>query len=535
MFCYQCEQARGNSGCEKTGVCGKPAEVGELHDVLFHVALKLSALVLQLPPAARAAYHPFIEDALFATVTNVNFDANLVEAMIHRGQAMMSEITGHGDGKNPGAGMGQAARDDLLGVAKVIAIPVRQRQLGADLVGLQEMLAYGAKGLAAIVRQARSLGYVSDNIGDYIVEAMAYLARPQPDAEELLALCLRCGEMAVEGMGLLDAGNTEHFGHPEPSEVRMGVRKGKAILVSGHELDDLERILLATAGTGINVYTHGEMMAAHGYPGLKRHAHLAGHHGGAWHDQHKVFAAFPGAIVMTGACLMPPRKAYRERLFTIGAMAYPDIRHASRDDLAPVLDCALGQPGFTTDAAITTNLIGFGRRSTLGAADILVDAVRRGDIRRFVLIGGCDGPTSGRDYYSRLAAALPQNWAVLTLGCGKFRVHGHVNGSIDGLPRLLDVGQCSDSFTAIKICQALSDGLGMGLSELPLSLVLSWHEQKAVTILLALLHLGLRNIRIGPRMPAFVSPAMLNILVEGFGLIPIGDVEQDIRAMAMSA
>ncbi len=529
MFCYQCEQARENSGCEKTGVCGKPAEVGELHDVLFHMARELSVLLLRLPPSARAAYHPFIEDALFATVTNVNFDASLIEAMIRRGQTMTAEITG------ADANARQATKNDLLNTAKIIAIPLRQKKLGADLVGLQEMLAYGLKGLAAILRQARALGHTSDGTGNFLIEAMAYLARPRPDAEELLALCLRCGEMAVEGMGLLDRANTAHFGHPEPSEVRMGVRQGKAILVSGHELDDLERILLATAGTGINVYTHGEMMAAHGYPELKRHAHLAGHHGGAWHDQHKVFASFPGAIVMTGACLMPPRKAYRERLFTVGAMAHPDIRHASPDNLAPVLDCALEQPGFASDAANATNVVGFGRRSTLGAANVLVDAVRRGDIRRFVLIGGCDGPTSGRDYYSRLAAALPQNWAVLTLGCGKFRVHGHVGGSIDGLPRLLDVGQCSDSFTAIKICQALSDGLGMELNELPLSLVLSWHEQKAVTILLALLHLGLRNIRIGPRMPAFVSPAMLNILVERFGLIPIGDVEQDIRAMAVSA
>lgn len=533
MFCYQCEQARDNSGCVKTGVCGKPAEVGELHDVLFHVARELSALALRLPPAARAGYHAFIEDALFATVSNVNFDADLVEAMIHRGQAMIAEISGPGNSPMPG--MGRAARDDLLGIAGMIAIPQRQSRLGTDLVGLQEMLAYGVKGLAAIVRQARSLGHVSEQIGDYLVEAMAYLARPQPDAEELLALCLRCGEMAVAAMGLLDGANTEHFGHPEPSEVRMGVRQGKAILVSGHELDDLERILLATAGTGINVYTHGEMMAAHGYPGLKRHAHLAGHHGGAWHDQHKVFAAFPGAIVMTGSCLMPPRKAYRERLFTVGAMAYPDIRHASRDDLSPVLECALAQPGFAADVVKKSTLVGFGHRSTLGAADILVDAVRQGDIRRFVLIGGCDGPTSGRDYYSRLAAALPQDWAVLTLGCGKFRVHGHVGGSINGLPRLLDIGQCSDSFSAIKICQALSAGLGVGLNELPLSLVLSWHEQKAVTIVLALLHLGLRNIRVGPRMPAFVSPAMLNILVERFGLIPIGDVGQDIQAMAMSA
>jgi hydroxylamine reductase len=533
MFCYQCEQASESLGCTSGGVCGKSAEVGELHDVLFHLSRQLSAAILPLSPVGRAAYHPFIEDALFATMSNVNFDAELIHSMIRRAQTMIAEIARNG--QSAGSEAQPANRADLLGVAQVIAIPFRQKQIGADLVGLQEILAYGIKGLVAITRQARAMGHVSARTGDFVVEALAYLSQAQPDAEHLLSLCLRCGEVAIEGMNLLDSAHTQSFGHPEPSEVRTGHRAGKAILVSGHELDDLERILQACAGTGIDVYTHGEMMAAHGYPELKRHSHLVGHYGGAWHDQHKVFAAFPGAIVMTGSCLMPPRKAYQARLFTLGAMAYPDVRHVSPDDLSPVLGCALNQPGFTSASETGSHWVGFGHRSTIGATDILVDAVRQGEIDRFVLMGGCDGPTSGRDYFSRMAAALPKTWAVLTLGCGKFRVHGHVDGQIKGLPRLLDIGQCSDTFSAVKICKALALGLGVELRDLPLSLVLSWHEQKAVTIILALLHLGMRNIRVGPRMPAFVGPLMLKIFVERFGLIPTGDVAGDIQAMAMSA
>lgn len=533
MFCYQCERASESLGCIEGGACGKSAETGELHDVLFHVARQLAVALHALPAAAASAYHPFVEDALFATMSNVNYDADLIEPMIRRGQALLAGVGGTLGGTENVAGT--VHRVELRCLAGSIAIPARRERIGTDLVGLQEILAYGIKGLAAIARQARALGQTSARSGDFLIAALAELAQAQPEAERLLALSLRCGEVAIEAMDLLDGANTGRFGHPEPSAVRKGHRTGKAILVSGHELDDLDRILCASAGTGVDIYTHGEMMAAHGYPELKRHSHLVGHHGGAWHDQHKVFAAFPGAIVMTGSCLMPPRKAYRERLFTMGAMAYPGVRQATPDDLSPVIDCALAQPGFAAGVDNGSQWVGFGHRATIGATDILVDAVRAGEIERFVLIGGCDGPTSGRDYFSQLAAALPKRWAVLTLGCGKFRVYGHVEGNIQTLPRLLDIGQCSDTFAAIKISKALAHGLGVELHELPLSLVLSWHEQKAVTIVLALLHLGLRNIRIGPRMPAFVGPSMLKIFVDRFGLIPTGDVAGDIRAMARSA
>lgn len=524
MFCFQCEQARHGTGCETSGVCGKPAEVGELHDVLFRVACELAYRLSRLPAAVGLAHQVYLDEAMFATVSNVNFDDARVEALICQGRERLAALAG--------SAVQPLRRSDLLEQAQVIAIPQRRAALGADLLGLQEMLAYGVKGMAAIARQARALGQSSAAAGRYTIEALAYLLNPQPDAETLLALCLRCGEMSIEVMGLLDAANTGHFGHPEPSDVLIGHRPGKAILVSGHELDDLERVLKHTEGTGIQVYTHGEMMAAHGYPGLKRYAHLAGHIGGAWHDQHRVFGKFPGAIMITGACLLPPRKSYRARLFTIGALAHPELHHLGLDDLSPLLECALAEAGYSDTVVEQRHRVGFGRQSTMAAASTLVDAVRSGAISRFVLIGGCDGPTRGRDYYSELAAALPQDWAVLTLGCGKFRVIGRTSGEINGIPRLLDVGQCSDSFTAIKVSLALAEQLGVSLHELPLSLVLSWHEQKAVTVLLALLHLGLRNIRIGPSIPAFVTPAMLQILGERFNLLPIDNVERDLRAMA---
>lgn len=508
MHCFQCEQGAGGA-CVKVGACGKSAEVGDLHDRLFAVARDVAAVMADTPEAA-VARESFIEDALFATMTNVNFDPGRVAALIAAGERLLAS---------------EAA-------PRVIAFRRRREQHGEDVAGLQELLTGGMKGLAAIVRQARPLGHRAAGVGRYLAEALRLLAREDIGAEELLACSLRCGEVALEAMAVLDRAYTDRLGHPEPTEVLMGHRPGKAILISGHELDQLERLLIQTAGRSIDVYTHGEMLSAHGYPGLKRHAHLAGHYGGAWHDQRKTFATFPGPIVMTGSCLSPPQAAYRARMFTTGAMAHPVLAHLPDDDFAPAIALAESLPGFATASAPRWHRVGFGHRTTLGVVDVMLDAVRAGDIRRFVLIGGCDGPTSGRGYYTRLAETLPGDWVMLTLGCGKFRVLGGGAGHIGTLPRLLDVGQCSDSFSAIKIARALADGLGLAMHELPLNLVLSWHEQKAITILLSLLSLGLRNIRIGPRMPAFVTPGLLAVLAERFGLLPIASVEQDLAAMA---
>jgi hydroxylamine reductase len=346
---------------------------------------------------------------------------------------------------------------------------------------------------------------------------------------------MRCGEAALGALELLDGANTGRFGHPVPTPVNRGHRKGKAILVSGHDLGDLERLLDMTAGKGIDIYTHGEMLPAHGYPALKRHPHLFGHFGDAWQHQLKEFDAFPGAILMTTNCLMPPRGTYKDRLFTTGPVGHPGVKHLANGDFLPVIEAALAAPGFTDEQDQGQHTVGFGHHAVLGVADVVVDAVKSGALKRLVLIGGCNGATADFVYYAKLAEALPKDWAVLTLGCGKFQVLGHVEGAIGALPRLLDMGQCNDSYSAIKVAGALADVFGCSVNDLPLSLVLSWFEQKAVAVLLALLHLGVRNIRIGPRLPAFLTPAVLKVLVEKFNIMPVGDVDGDIKAMASAA
>jgi hydroxylamine reductase len=518
MYCFQCEQGAGGA-CVKIGACGKSAEVGDLHEELFLTAQRVAGLPPVSGEAARQR-EEYLEAALYATVTNVNYDPAQVDLLIDRGREMLAATPVGGT---------------VIRIFPALSTRERLALHGKDLVGMQEMLAGGIKGLCAMSRQARLLGEVSPKVGPFLIEALNLLAHPATPAETLLEAGLRCGEIALEAMGILDRVNYQRFGHPEPTAVRMGHRPGKCVLVTGHELDQLERVLEATAGRGIDVYTHGEMLSAHGYPQLKRYPHLVGNYGAAWHDQRESFAAFPGALVMTGGCLVPPLASYRERLFTVGATRHPDLHHLPDGDFSPVIEAALAQPGFTDTLTGNTHQVGFGHRTTLGVADLMVAAVREGAIKRFVLIGGCDGPTSGRDYFSDLAAALPRDWAVLTLGCGKFRVLGHADGNIGSLPRLLDVGQCSDSFSAIKIAAALADKLGVPATELPLSMVISWHEQKAVTILLALLHLGIRDIRIGPRMPAYLTPNLLAVLKEKFGLLPITSVAEDLHAMAAQA
>jgi hydroxylamine reductase len=519
MFCYQCEQTRLGTGCITRGLCGKAPEVADLQDVLLAVA---QSVAVHCPQGAAA----FLEDALFTTITNVNFDAQRVEEMIRQGAAMAAAA----GGASPVAATASSA--ELQAAASTHSIAARTDRLGADIAGLQELLAYGVKGMAAYARHARVLGQTSAAVDAFIVEALVFLTNPAPSVDALLTMNLRCGEAGLQAMELLDGANTGRFGHPQPASVRMGHVKGKAILVSGHDLGDLARLLELTAGTGINVYTHGEMLPAHGYPGLNKYPHLVGHIGGAWQDQLKDFAAFPGAILMTTNCLMPPRESYRDRLFTTGVVAFPGLAHVADGDFSAVIAAALAAPGFTDDYEQGRHTAGFGHNAVLGVAGTVIDAIKAGDIKRFVLIGGCDAGTTGRNYYSELAEALPPDWMVLTLGCGKYRVLGHVDGTIGGLPRLLDLGQCNDSYSAIKIAGALAEAFGVGVNDLPLNLVLSWFEQKAVTVLLALLHLGVRNIRIGPSLPAFVSPAVLKVLVEKFNIMPIGNAADDIKAMA---
>jgi hydroxylamine reductase len=401
---------------------------------------------------------------------------------------------------------------------EALAITQRIGKHGKDLAGLQELLTYGVKGAAAYAEHARVLGHEDPALYAFFHEALASLTNPNPTVEELFALCMRCGTANLRTMEVLDAANTGTYGHPVPTPVRVTPRKGKAIVVSGHDLKDLAALLEQTAGKGINVYTHGEMLPAHGYPGLKKWPHLAGNYGGAWQDQAEEFDDFPGAILMTTNCIQKPRDGYKGRLFTSGLVAWPGVRHIADQNFAPVIEAALAAPGFSEDGAEKTILVGFGRNAVLGVADKVIEAVKSGAIRHFFLVGGCDGAKVGRNYYTHFAESVPKDCVILTLACGKFRFNSLEFGDIGGIPRLLDVGQCNDAYSAIQIALALAKAFGTDVNGLPLSLVLSWYEQKAVAILLTLLSLGVKNIRLGPTLPAFVTPAVLNVLVEKFGI-----------------
>jgi hydroxylamine reductase len=522
MFCYQCEQTARGTGCATVGTCGKSPEVSDLQDLLVQVALAVAAC------GAKGAA-AFLEEALFTTVTNVNFDALRVEDSIRHGLELISQA----GGSSPIAVT--ASRQDMLAAAAVQSISARRQRLGADVTGLQELLTYGLKGMAAYAHHARVLGFTSQAVDDFMAEALVFLTRQEPTVDELFTMTMRCGEASLKTMELLDSANTGRFGHPQPTKVPMGHRPGKAILVSGHDLGDLERLLQMTEGKGIDIYTHGEMLPAHGYPGLKKYSHLHGHYGDAWQHQLREFAAFPGAILMTTNCLIPPPDSYKGRLFTTGLVAHPGVEHVKNGEFERVIATALAEPGFTDSDDAGEHTVGFGHNAVLGVADTVIGAVKSGAIKRFVLIGGCNGAVGDFDYYARLSSSLPQDWVVLTLGCGKFQVLGNVTGAIGGIPRLLDMGQCNDSYSAIKVAGALAEAFGVGVNDLPLNLVLSWFEQKAVTVLLALLHLGVRNIRIGPRLPAFITPAVLDVLVEKFNVMPIGNVEEDLAAMSSAA
>jgi hydroxylamine reductase len=548
VFCYQCEQTALGTGCTTVGVCGKTDETATLQDLLVHAAKGIAMYAHRGRGLGvrDAAIDGFVLDALFTTVTNVNFDPQRLTAMLHEAAAVRDRARALYEGACAEAGRTPERLDGpaawtpapdgagLLAQGRDAGIEGRIATLGADIAGLQELLAYGLKGAAAYATHARTLGREDEAVYAFLHQALDALTRPA-DADALLALNLKCGEIGLKVLELLDGAHTGRFGTPRPTPVLMGHRPGKAILVSGHDLQDLQALLEQTAGRGIDVYTHGEMLPAHGYPELNRYPHLAGHYGGAWMRQRSEFAAFPGAILMTTNCLQQPQPAYRDRLFTCGLVAWPGIAHIDRRDFGPLIDAALAAPGFADASDDRRHIVGFGHGTVLSIADRVIDAVRDGAIKRFVLIGGCDGAEVGRNYYTELAERMPQDWVVLTLGCGKFRVVGCELGEVAGLPRLLDMGQCNDAFSAIRVAAALAEAFGVGVNDLPLDLVVSWYEQKAVLVLLTLLHLGVRNIRLGPKLPAFVTPSVLQVLVESFAIRPIGTVEADLAAMGAAA
>lgn len=544
MFCYQCEQTARGAGCNAFGVCGKDPDTAALQDLLVHAAQGVAQYAHRaraLGASTREA-DVFIIEALFTTVTNVNFDPARLETMLRRAADVRDatrriyEQACAEAGRSPEKPEGPARwtpagdRAGLIRQGEEVGIENLLAARGADLTGLEQLLTYGLKGMAAYADHAMILGREDDSVFAFFHEALDVLSQHRATVEELFALNLRCGAVNLRVMELLDAANTGAYGSPRPTPVRITPVKGKAILVSGHDLKDLAELLRQTEGMGINVYTHGEMLPAHGYPGLKKYAHLVGNYGGAWQDQRAEFEAFPGAILMTTNCIQMPKESYKARIFTSGLVAWPGVRHIADRDFSPVIAAAREAPGFAETEPEKTLLVGFGHDAILGAAEQVIAAVKSGALRRFFLIGGCDGAKSGRNYYTDFAKAVPSDCVILTLACGKFRFNKLEFGTIGGLPRLMDCGQCNDAFTAIKVAGALAQAFGCGINDLPLSLVLSWYEQKAVCILLTLLHLGVKNIRLGPSLPAFVTPSMLKVLVEKFSIQPIRTVEEDLAS-----
>jgi hydroxylamine reductase len=544
MFCYQCEQTAKGAGCTQFGVCGKDPQVAALQDLLVHAVKGISMVAhraAKLGAHSREVDH-FVVEALFATVTNVDFDPARFDVLLKQAAAIkdaackLYEDACRQSGSLPETLAGPArwqpaaTREDLVAEGAAVAIGDRITRLGEDVTGLQELILYGLKGTAAYADHARILGKEDQGVYDFFHEALDFLARGVSDIDALLGLALRCGEVNLTVMGLLDAANTGAYGDPEPTAVRVEPVAGKAIVVSGHDLKDLEALLEQTEGTGINVYTHGEMLPAHGYPGLKAYPHLVGNYGGAWQDQAKEFDAFPGAILMTTNCIQRPRETYKGRIFTCGLVGWPGVRHIADRDFSPVIKAALDAEGFAADGPDKTITVGFGHHAVMGVADQVIEAVKAGKIRHFFLIGGCDGAKTGRNYYTQLAEAVPDDCVIMTLACGKYRFNKLDFGTVAGIPRLLDIGQCNDAYSAIKIAVALAEAFDTDVNGLPLSLILSWYEQKAVCILLTLLHLGVQNIRLGPSLPAFVTPPVLQVLVEKFGIAPISTPDADLRA-----
>jgi hydroxylamine reductase len=540
MFCFQCEQTAKGEGCTKIGVCGKTPDTAALQDLLIH-AVKGLAVVAQAGVQAGVrdnAVDNFTNEAIFSTLTNVDFDPDRFVALINECvrlrdglAAKVQAAGGQVDTSKAAVTFTPAAtREGLVAQGETVGIPTGAG-VNEDIRSLQELLVYGVKGLAAYADHARLLGQEDPMISAFIYEAMAGTLNADLGVDELVGLALKCGEVNLRAMELLDAGNTGTYGHPVPTKVPLGAKQGKAILVSGHDLKDLDDILKQTEGKDINVYTHGEMLPCHGYPELKKYPHFYGHYGTAWQNQAKEFAAFPGAILMTTNCIQKPTESYKDNIFTTGLVGWPGVQHIADKNFAPVIDKALAMPGFAENTAGKEVMVGFGHNAVMGVAGQVIDAVKSKAIRHFFLVGGCDGAKTGRNYYTELVEKIPSDCVVMTLACGKFRFFDQDLGDIGGIPRLLDIGQCNDAYSAVQIAVALAGAFECGVNDLPLSMVLSWYEQKACVILLSLLHLGIRDIRLGPTLPAFITPNVLDVLVKNFNIMPIGTPDEDLKAI----
>ena len=539
MFCYQCEQTAGGTGCTRFGVCGKSPEVAALQDLLVYALKSLSVVAVEARRhgISDGEVNRFTCEAAFSTLTNVNFDPERFLPMINKAVELREELKEKVKEK---AVAGKYPAAALFEPEKTLEAMIKQGAMhgimsdvdaDADVHSLKWLLVFGMKGVAAYVDHAALLGQEDEAVYAFIHEGLAATVDPEKTVEEMVGLVLKCGEINLRAMELLDHGNTGRYGHPVPTKVPLGQRKGKALLVSGHDLMDLEKILEQSEGKGIYVYTHGEMLPTHGYPGLKKYSHFYGHYGTAWQNQHREFSQFPGAIVMTTNCIQKPQESYKDNIFTTGLVGWPGVAHIEDKDFTPAIEKALEMPGFEEDAPGKEVTVGFARNAVLGVAGAVVNAVKDKKIRHFFLVGGCDGAKPGRSSYTEFVEKAPRDTVVLTLACGKFRFFDKELGDINGIPRLLDVGQCNDAYSAVQIAVALADAFGVGVNELPLSMIISWYEQKAVAILLTLLHLGIEDIRLGPSLPAFVTPNVLKVLVENFNIMPITTPDNDLKAI----
>ena len=540
MFCYQCEQTAKGEGCTKIGVCGKPSDVATLQDLLIHAMKGLSLYAVEARKIGinEPEINKFTCQALFSTLTNVDFNPERFVPLIHRTVELRGKLKeeiakkgGKVDFAEPQANFMPASTLEGL-VKQGEAVGVKSDpSINPDIHSLQQTLIYGIKGVAAYADHARILGQEDDVVYAFIQEGLAATLNKGLGLDDWVGLVLKCGEINLKAMELLDAANTGVYGHPVPTKVSLGAKKGKAILVSGHDLKDLEEILKQTEGKGIYVYTHGEMLPCHGYPELKKYPHFYGHYGTAWQNQAKEFAEFPGAILMTTNCIQKPRDSYKDNIFTTGLVGWPGVTHVEGPDFQPVLEKALSMPGFPEDTNGKEVMVGFGRNAVLGVADKVIEAVKSGAIKHFFLVAGCDGAKPGRNYYTELVEKIPNDCVVLTLACGKFRFFDKDLGDIGGIPRLLDIGQCNDAYSAVQIAVALAGAFDCGVNDLPLSMILSWYEQKAVAILLTLLYLGIKDIRLGPSLPAFITPNVLDVLVKNFNIMPISTPDEDLKAI----
>ncbi|MGD1969997.1 MAG: hydroxylamine reductase [Desulfobacterales bacterium] len=540
MFCYQCEQTAKGTGCTVQGVCGKQPEVAALQDLLLYMLMGLSQVAVEgrKHGVTDGDVNVFTVQASFSTLTNVDFDPirfiELIKQAAEKRDRIKAKVK---DAGGDTTSLGKAFHfipektlDGLLKQAESVGLKSYPGD-DPDILSLKHTVLFGIKGVSAYSDHAQILGQEDDSVYAYIHEGLAAIQRDDLSLDQWVDMALRCGGAAVKAMKLLDKGNTETYDHPVPTQVPLGHRKGKAILVSGHDLQDLDKLLQQTEGMDINIYTHGEMLPTHGYPKLKKYNHFYGHYGTAWQNQIKEFPSFPGAILMTTNCIQRPKNDYKDNIFTSGMVGWPGVTHIADQDFKPVIDRALALPGFEDDADSGEVTVGFARNAVLGVADKVIEAVKNKDIRHFFLVAGCDGAKPGRNYYTEFVEKVPQDCIILTLACGKFRFYDKKLGDIGGIPRLLDAGQCNDAYSAIQIATALAGAFNVAVNELPLSLIISWYEQKAVCVLLALLHLGIKGIRLGPSLPAFITPNVLDTLVNNFDIKPITSADEDLKAI----